>query len=164
LLLERVTDFCGRWSPQEERGNATLRIIFSRRGGLRYIDFENYLRKLQRQSRAGMLILGAGDLRWSLIDYEEIRVLNHGERAGLQLADIGAGAFFQAVERNRPAECDPRYAKMLNLIVARRAYGGPINYGLKTMPALPAMKLASEQREIFEFYGFNPAGWRAPGG
>ena len=99
LLLERVTDFCDRWSPQEERGNATLRIIFSRRGGLRYIDFENYLRKLQRQSRAGMLILGAGDLRWSLIDYEEIRVLNHGERAGLQLADIGAGAFFGAARR-----------------------------------------------------------------
>lgn len=162
LLLERATDFCDRWSPERERGKVTLRITFSRRGGLRYIDFENYLRKLQRQSRAEMLVLGQGDLKWSLIDYEEILVLNHGERAGLQFADIAAAAFFQAVERNRPAECDPQYAKMLGPIVARKR--GVLEFGLKTMPALPAMRLSPEQQEIFEFYGFNRRGWRAPGG
>jgi hypothetical protein len=164
ILLERVTSFCDRRSPESERGQVTLRIIFSRRGGLRYIDFESYLRKLQRQSRAGMLVLNHGDLKWSLIDYEEIRVLNHGERAGLQLADIGAAAFFQAVERNRPADCDPQYAKMLKPIIATKGFGGPLSFGIKTMPSLPEMQISPEQREIFEFYGFNPGGWRAPGG
>lgn len=164
LLLERVTDFCDRLSPEKERGQVTLRIIFSRRGGLRYIDFVNYLRKLQRQSRAGMLVLNQGDLKWSLIDYDEVRVLNHTERAGLQLADIGAAAFFQAVERNRPDDCDPQYAKMLKRIVAKKNAGSPISFGIKTMPNLPEMRISPEQREVFEFYGFNPEGWRAPGG
>src|SRR5205823_6606343 len=97
LLLERVTEFCEALVPDEDRGAVKLRIVFSRRGGLRYIDFVNYMRKLQRQSRAGTLVLGQGDLRWSTIDFEEIFVLDHAARAGLQFADIGAGAFFQAV-------------------------------------------------------------------
>lgn len=111
-----------------------------------------------------MLKLGQGDLKWSLIDFDEIRVLDHSQRAGLQLADIGAAAFFQAVERNRPAECDPRYAKMLRRVVARRGANGYLPYGIKTMPELPSMDITMQQREVFEFYGFNPKGWRAPGG
>lgn len=163
LLLERVTEYCHLATHDRERGSVVLRIVFSRRGGLRYIDFVNYLRKLQRQSRAGMLVLGQGDLTWSLIDFDEIRVLDHSQRAGLQLADIGAAAFFQAVERNRPAECDPQYAKMLKGVVARRGRSA-LSFGIKTMPELSSMDLSQQQREIFEFYGFNPAGWRAPGG
>ena len=96
IMLERVTEFCENLVPEGERGEITLRIIFSRRGGLRYADFVAYMRKLHRQSRAGTLVLGQGDLRWSLIDFDEIRVLDHSTRAGLQLADIGAGAFFQS--------------------------------------------------------------------
>jgi hypothetical protein len=69
-----------------------------------------------------MLKLGLGDLRWSVMDLEEIFVLDHRSRAGLQLADIGAGAFFQAVERNRPADCDPQYTKSLRPVIARDAY------------------------------------------
>jgi hypothetical protein len=159
LLLERVTEFCEALVPEEDRGEVKLRIVFSRRGGLRYIDFVNYMRKLQRQSRAGTLVLGQGDLRWSMIDFEEIFVLDHAARAGLQFADIGAGAFFQAVERNRPSDCDPQYAQLLRPAIAKDSCGNRLGFGIKTMPLPHAMGLWPQQKAIFEFYGYDPDGW-----
>jgi hypothetical protein len=105
LLLERVTKFCEGVVPFDERGKQKLRIVFSRRTDLKYQDFEDYLWKLRWQSYFGELVLDAGDISWVVVDFDEIRVLDHAARAGLQLADIVAGAFFQAVERNRPADC-----------------------------------------------------------
>jgi hypothetical protein len=163
LLLERVTEFCEGLVPEAKRGQVKLRVTFARRGGLRYADFAGYLRKLQKQSRAGTLVLGKGDLRWSLIDLDEITVLDHAERAGLQLADIGAGAFFQAVERNRPGDCIPEYAELLHPVVGKDAYGNRLGFGIKTMPLLHEMNLWPQQRAVFEFYGYDPDGWQAPG-
>ena len=40
---------------------------------------------------------------------------------------------------------------------------GYLGFGIKTMPAPHEMGLSGEQREIFEFYGYNPVGWQAPG-
>lgn len=169
LLLERVTEYCENQTPQERRGTDKLRIIFSRRGGLRYIDFEEYLTKLCWQSRLGSLVLSYKDIKWSVIDWEEIRVLDHKERAGLQLADVVAGAFYQAVEQNRGGgeiECDPSHAKLLKPIIAARPSGWTIGYGLKTMPIPAAMNLAISQRGLFEAFGFPKTGWgsgQAPG-
>ena len=159
LLLERVTDYCETRVRPEARGNCTLRITFSRRGGLLYRDFEYYLRKLRWQSILGTMELTQGDLCWSVIDSEEILVLDHAKRAGLQLADIGAGAFYQALEQNRPANCDPQFAKLLEPRIARDRTNRVLGYGIKSMPELHKMGLATEQREIFEFFGYNPKGW-----
>lgn len=160
LLLERVTEFCDQRTPPELRGKHKIRIVFSRRGGMKYIDFKNYLDKIERQSRVGRLVIDSGDLCWSLIDKDEIFALDHKSRAGLQLADIVAGAFYQAVENNRPANCDPRFAKLLKPRVALQSTSSnPIGYGIKTMPNLHEMKISAEQREIFEFYGYNKKGW-----
>lgn len=162
LLLERVTEYCEGQTPLERRGIDKLRIIFSRRGGLRYIDFEEYLTKLYWQSRLGSLVLSYKDIKWSVIDWEEIRVLDHKERAGLQLADVVAGAFYQAVEQNRgggEVECDPSHAKLLKPIIAARSSGWTIGYGLKTMPVPAAMNLAVAQRALFEFYGISKYAW-----
>ncbi|MGO4124712.1 DUF3800 domain-containing protein [Inquilinus sp. YAF38] len=159
LLLERVTDFCDRHVPAEKKGSQKLRIVFSRRGGMRYIDFHNYLQKLYLQSRTGRLVIDTGDIYWPVIDFDEIFVLDHKARAGLQLADVVAGAFFQAVERNRPAECDPIYAKLLRPRMARDRYRRIMGYGIKTMPDLWEMQLALEQRPIFEHCGFLQKGW-----
>lgn len=100
LLLERVTAHCKSLVPEERLKQDKLRIVFSRRGGLKYSDFNDYLWKLYWQSGTGTLHIGFRDLRWSVIDFEEIFVLDHKQRAGLQLTDIVAGAFFQAVEQN----------------------------------------------------------------
>jgi hypothetical protein len=162
LLLERVTEYCENQTPVDRRDTDKLRIIFSRRGGLTYSDFEEYLTKLYWQSRLKSLVLNYKDIKWSVIDWEEVRVLDHKERAGLQLADVVAGAFYQAVEQNRgggEAECDPSHAKLLKPIIAARPNGWTIGYGLKTMPIPIAMNLAIRQRALFEFYGFPKNGW-----
>jgi hypothetical protein len=163
LLLERVTSLCERVVPVDERGKQKLRIIFSRRGDLKYDAFRDYLRKLAAQSRYGELTLGSGDIKWSLIDFDEIFALDHVNRAGLQLADIGAGAFFQAVERTRPVpvDCDPSYATALNPIMARDQYGRVLGFGIKTMPDLLSMTLTDDQKKVFEAFG--QKNWQAPG-
>lgn len=163
LLLERVTDFCEQKIAPENRGREKLKIVFSRRGGLEYIDFRNYLEKIQRQSRAGMLVLDQGDLCWSVVDLDELYVLDHSQRAGLQLTDIVCGAFFQAIERNRPADCDTTFAKILRPRMAPDRFQNVLGYGIKTMPELHEMNLSPEQRAIFEFYGYSKKGWQAPG-
>jgi hypothetical protein len=103
--------------------------------------------------------------KWPMIDWEEIRVLDHKERAGLQLADVVAGAFFQAVEMNRGAEteCDSNCANLLKPVIAARPSGWTIGYGLKTMPIPTAMNLMESQKALFEFYGFPKTGWKVGG-
>lgn len=159
LLLERVTEFCEQRVPPEQRGEQKLRIIFSRRGGLRYIDFERYMTRLHWQSTFGTLYIDTGDLSWSVIDSEEIFVLDHIKRAGLQLADIGAGAFFQALEQNRPSNCNTAYARALMPRLARSQKNSVLGYGFKTMPEPNKMMLAMEQREIFELCGYPKERW-----
>lgn len=159
ILLEKVTDYCERRTPAERRGVDKLHIVFSRRGGLRYIDFSRYLSKLKRQSQAGRLYINQDDLAWSMIDEDEVRVLDHTKRAGLQLADIVAGSFFQAVERIRPGSCDAGYALALKPRMARTEGGQMLGYSVKTMPDLSEMDLQPEQRQVFEDYGYVKEGW-----
>jgi hypothetical protein len=77
------------------------------------------------------------------------------------LADVVAGAFYQAVEMNRgeAKECDPSCAKLLKPLIAAWTIG----YGLKPMPIPRAMRLVESQKVLFEFYGFPKTGWNAGG-
>jgi len=160
LLLERVTQFCASQVPQGESGQHKVRLVFSRRGGMRYADLESYLSKIYWQSRAGRLVLSGGDLDWSVIDFDQLLVLDAVSRAGLQLADIVAGAFFTALERNRPGEANPVYAKALRPIMAKDNYDRRLGFSLKTMPDLHTMDLHPSQKSVFESYGYNPDGWK----
>jgi hypothetical protein len=155
LLLERVTSYCEERVPPRERGRWKILFVFSRRGGP--VDFRDYLRRLHRQSRLGKLHLSKGDLSWSVVDEEELLVLDSKERAGLQLSDLCAGAFFQALETKR--NFSPEYAKLFKPRMGQDKRGRVIGFGLKTMPELYEMQLSAEQREIFEFYGYSPRGW-----
>jgi hypothetical protein len=160
LLLERVTAYCESLVAADRLKQDKLRIVFSRRGGLTYSDFNDYLWKLFWQSGTGTLYIGFRDLCWSVIDFDEIFVLDHKLRAGLQLSDIVAGAFFQAVEQNRGVlDCDPTYAKLLKPVMSTGGRKLILGNGIKTMPSLYDMRLNKPQREIFEFYGYSKLGW-----
>ncbi|MGJ4958002.1 DUF3800 domain-containing protein [Bradyrhizobium sp. HKCCYLRH2015] len=163
LLLERVTDFCERLTPIKQRGQDKLRIVFSRRGGLTYENFKSYLELLRYQSVNGKLRLKAGDIKWSMIDLNEVLVMDHHHRAGLQLSDVIAGAFYEAVERNRGdiEHCEPAYAKQLEPLVAKSAKNNALGYGIKTMPNLWKMDLQDQQKAIFEHFGYSPRGWKS---
>jgi hypothetical protein len=109
--------------------------------------------------------LSARDIKWSMIDTNEILIRDHKERAGLQVADVIAGAFYQAVERNRgeAENCDPSYARLLRPLIALSGKGKILGYGIKTMPNLWEMDLLTEQRASLEFYGYSQSGWRKVG-
>ncbi len=162
LLLERVTDFCERRSLRDYGEPRLVRLEFSRRGGLFYSHFRGYLMWLQQQSKNDALFLKKGDLKWSVMDpMNQVFAYEHGERAGLQLADVVAGAFFQAVNLNRGV-CDPRYAKALSPRMAVSAAGNAFDYSVKLMPGNYLFRAQGPQREIFDFYR-DEKKWRAPG-
>jgi hypothetical protein len=160
LLLERVTAFCAQLVPEERKGQDKLRIIFSRRGDLTYKHFTDYLLKMYYDQ--GDQVLGYKELDWSVIDFDEIYAHDHGDRAGLQLADVIAGAFFQAVEINRgaQAECDPSYAKLLKPLMHHNGNRWHLGFGVKPMPTLPEMNLTEPQKRLFNAYGANAKSWK----
>lgn len=158
LLLERVTEFCERITPIEEKGAAKLKIVFSKRGGHIYKEMIDYLWKLKRQSDAGLLYLKA-DLAWSVIDFDEIFVFEHSRFAGLQAADVVAGSFFDAVEYKSKRGLCSDYAKILKPRMAKDKFERNLGFGIFTRPDLADMGLTTEQKTIFEHYGYNKNGW-----
>lgn len=157
LLLERVTDYCYRRSMNEFGKPVIVRLEFARRGGMFYSHFKAYLRWLKMQSRAKALYLSYGDLTWDVIDFDEIAVYSPSDRAGLQLSDVVASAFFQAVAGRE----DISYATALAPRVACNQDGVQFGYGLKIMPTKYSDTAPQQQRALFDFY--RQKKWRAPG-
>lgn len=150
LLLERVTDFCERRSYRDYGEPRIVRLEFSRRKGLRYGHLQAYLCWLRMQSKANALFLRRGDLKWSAVDpINQIAAIDNSERAGLQLSDSIASAFFQAVSGPAP---DISAATALEPRMARGRNGRIFEYGLKLMPDNFLGKVTADQRRIFDHY------------
>ena len=111
-----------------------------------YDDFRRYLRHLRSiQDGRG----AAYPVRWDHVHLDLILAEDHSRMAGLQLADIAASAFFQAVEPNFYGHTEPRYALALSPRVLH-AIGGPkLRYGVKPVPGLGIMRLNEAQRDFF---------------
>jgi hypothetical protein len=151
LLLERVTLFCERRAQRDFGESRLVRLEFSRRRGLRYAHLQSYLYWLRMQSRAGALFLKRGDLRWSVVDpINEVDVYDHAERAGLQIADSVASAFYQAV--NGEPVPDARFAMALKDRMYRDPSGAIFGHGFKLMPSGYERRAPSHQRAILDFY------------
>jgi Protein of unknown function (DUF3800) len=150
LLLERVTDYCERRALRDYGEPRTVRLEFARRRGLRYAHLQAYLCWLRMQSRANALFLERGDLKWSVIDpINEVAAYDNAERAGLQLSDSIASAFYQSVNGPSP---DTTHAITLEPRMARRPDGQIFDYGLKLMPSGYLNRAGLEQPKIFEWY------------
>jgi hypothetical protein len=150
LLLERVTDFCERRSQRDYGENRLVRLEFSRRKGLRYTQLQAYLAWLRMQSKGGTLFLNRGDIKWSVVDpVNQVFVFDHAERAGLQLSDSVASAFYQAVS-GEPANI--QHAMALEPRIARDQSGQAFGYGVKLMPDGYLIRATGDQRHIFDFY------------
>jgi hypothetical protein len=155
LLLERVTAFCGRRNERAGTPNARVKFEFSERGGMSYSQFKAYLHWIKLQSRANALYLNKGDLDWSVVTTDLVESYNHRDRAGLQLADTVASAFYQAVDLNADGTCTPEFAKALEPRMARDEMHRIAGFGVKAMPS-PLWKadLLPPQEEVFRFYGY----------
>jgi len=162
LLLERVTAHCS-WHSHKKYGKPRkLRMEFSTRGGMNYEQMRAYLYKIKDQSRANNLYIDRGDLSWDVVDLDEIYYFDHGARAGLQLADIVASAFYQSLASSDGVMGKCCYAETLKPRMAADHNGVVYEYGLKLLPPGGVSRILPHQRGIFEFYGAPKLGGRPP--
>lgn len=164
LLLERVTHYV-EWRSIKDYGSPQkLKIEFSERGGLSYSQMAAYYEWLRMKGPTKNLYLPWGNLRWPVMDNRLLKVYNHTERAGLQLADCVASAFFKAADKHSTNQCDPRFAQALRPRMAKehdRPGSLIAGYGVKLMPGLGKAKLDADQAQIFRYYGY-PRQWWDP--
>jgi hypothetical protein len=164
LLLERVTHFVREKSLEQFQEIKKVRLEFSSRGGLTHPSLNTYFEWLKMKSRGGDMVLPLGDLAWDTMHRDLLHIYSTKQRAGLQLADTVASAFFKACDHLDTGECDPSYAKLLSPRMCRvsdRVGGAVSGYSVKLMPAFGKAKLLPEQAAIFTHYGY-PKQWWAP--
>ncbi len=137
-LLERVSWLTrDMHDPARRDGDGTTELVFSNRQGMPYEQMRDYLRLLAQQQRAGHDIR----IEFDRIPVARFRTQAPGTSMGLQLADAAAGAFFNALERDRFGNTEPRYLQTLSPLLYRHE-DNVHGYGLKIMPtqALPGLK------------------------
>lgn len=163
LLLERVTYFVREKSLEQHREIKKVRLEFSERGGLTYGALNTYFEWLKMKSTGGSMYLPLGDLVWETMHHDLLHIFPHKKRAGLQLTDAVASAFFKACDCYDTGGCDPEFAKLLDPRMCRVPDGdGKISgYSVKLMPQFKKAELLPAQAEIFTYYGY-PKQWWAP--
>jgi Protein of unknown function (DUF3800) len=155
LILERITDYCYRHSMRFYGEPRRVKIIFSQRGGHSYGHTIAYSEILKIQSRAESTFLNKRTINWQMVDLKLFEVLEHKANAGLQLADVVASSFYQAVDVLPPANWNPSYAKLLKPRIATE-HSFYRDYGVAFQPTPPhRANLLKDQKEIFEFYGYD---------
>jgi hypothetical protein len=159
LLLERASSFCADRSIRDYGEMRALRIELAARGGLTLARLKPYLwYKLRRQGQAGTTYLKRGQISWDVINPEEIDVVQAKKSSGIQLADVVASAFGQAIDVKPDGTLCTAYAEALRPIVATTQRGRAADYGVKLMPDPPAvweLGLNEQQVRFFELFGYS---------
>lgn len=159
LLLERVTAFCEARTMQDHGARRKVKIEFSQRGGHRYSQTAAYQYYLRQQQAGGRVYLTKREPVTALLDWQMMNDFPHQDRAGLQLADFVASAFYQAIDCLGPGEWNCEPAKALRPVMAKEN-GDFRDFGVALFPTPPwKAKLSADQRRIFEGYGYDFGRW-----
>lgn len=142
-LVERLSWFCRDTQPASGNGKAS--ITFSRRGGMSYDDFRQYLT---------MLRAGESSVHWPSIDIDSVDAKDHSRDAWLQLADIAASSFSAAIEPDRFGNTEARYASQLRPVTYKHN-GSFMSYGIKMLPNAEECQLGPQQHEFLKFFGWS---------
>jgi len=131
-LVERISWLArDRHDPAKWGGDGTVELIFSNRQGMPYNDMREYLHRLENQKQTGQDIR----IEFDRIQIDKLETQTPGRSMGLQLADAVAGAFFNAMERDRFGNTEPRYVQtLLPIVYCDHDRGGCLGYGLKVFP------------------------------
>lgn len=146
-LIERISWFCKTARPLVQEGDGRAKMIFSRRGGLSYQDFINYLARLQRLDDPDNV-----QINWMRIDAEGIEAQDHSKRAGLQIADLMATCVTAGLEPDLFGNQERRYAEILK----PRLYevrGNYLSYGVKMFPHPDRLELNDQQQAFVALFG-----------
>jgi len=154
LLLERVTEFCEHRNIREGTPGQKVRIELSRRKDLKYTELTDYLTRLWVKDQNGELVLDKRKPVWSVLDFSQIYAFDHRSRAGLQLGDVVASAFYQAVNRDGVSIPNAQYAERLRDRVWSKN-GQWVDEGFTVWPTtLRFLRLDEGQKQIFRHYGY----------
>lgn len=150
ILMERATNYCLRNSLKKLNRPGKVKVLFSSRGGHSYGQTKAYWEYLKAQ---GTPFLNKYHIKFEVLSYRLIDYVPHYMHAGLQLADIAASSFYQAVETDS-LKWSNDSAKSLEPKMAR-AGNTVADCGLVLQPhKIDTIGLSALQKEIFEHYGF----------
>lgn len=144
-LLERLSWLCRDMRRRVIEGDGRVKIVFSRRGGLSYSGFRDYLNLLRTSDDPDIQI------HWGVIDIDGIEAVDHSRRAGLQIADIIAASMTAALEPDVYGNCEKRYAEILKSRIYSRN-GNYFSYGAKLVPRWEKLPLNRQQRDFVELF------------
>ncbi|WP_417733887.1 DUF3800 domain-containing protein [Roseovarius sp.] len=159
LLMERVSKWVFMHSMTRLGRPGVLKVELSSRGGIRYIGMRAYCHWLKETFSCGVGALPQGTIKWEVIDIPQIRDYPHKTRAGLQMADWIAGAFFKAADIHSTGALDSSFAKLLKPRMAFMPGHPQAGFGVKLMPRFNGLNIAAEQMEIFRHYGYPNYWW-----
>jgi len=129
-LLERLSWLArDRHNADRWGGDGTIELLFSNRQGMSYEEMRDYLRLLEKRQEAGLDVR----IEFAHVSVAKLRTQTPGKSMGLQLADAAAGAFFNALERDRFGNTEPRYLQIISPVVYRHRQNVH-GYGLKIVP------------------------------
>ncbi|MDE2364263.1 MAG: DUF3800 domain-containing protein [Hyphomicrobiales bacterium] len=152
LLLEQVTNFIGQRTFLDYGETTKLRIEFSDRGGLVIDQFRNYFSYLNNQSLTNSLWIDGYDLDWSVVDTRQMFAFANKDRAGLQLADTVASAFYCGLEQLSANPPNPEYAQLLERRIARDDRRTLNGCGIKFMPKWMPERITGHAKPLIDFY------------
>lgn len=159
LLLERVTAFCAKRTEKDYERRLPIKIEFSRCGGHRYSQTKAYQYYLAFQQEGDKVFLKKRQPVRGMVQMDLMFDYPHDQRAGLQLADVVASAFYQAADACGPGGWSTEAAEALAPIMARES-GVQRDFGVALFPT-PDWKadLTTEQQAIFRSYGYDFIRW-----
>lgn len=144
-LIERLSWLCRDHRPKAPEGDGRVAITFSRRGGMQYDAFREYLERMKGDKD--------GDVRihWPVIDIGAVDAKDHSSSASLQLADAVASSFAAGFEPDRYGNCEPRYAETLKPVTYNRGKNY-LSYGVKIVPKHDQCGLDQQQLKMLEIW------------
>ncbi|WP_225206234.1 DUF3800 domain-containing protein [Novosphingobium huizhouense] len=154
LLLERVTQWCASRSQKAGLETQPARIVFSERGGHDYDDLRTYLRRIEAQTLTKSLVLDRNSIAPGVIYESLCTVVPHANLAGLQLADIAASAFFQAVCTALPRHTVEPAQALISRLARQGRRRKPAGFGLMMLPFAHQGEIPQSDRAIFQLGGY----------
>jgi hypothetical protein len=154
LLFERIMSWADGLIRREAGEREPIEFVFSRLGGHNYDKMFSYLEKCSMQRRTGGAKLPFKEWIPELLDHKKLIVEPAQGRAGLQLSDVVASAFYQAANTISPNfSIEPALA--LKPIIPASKLGTEADLGVTVWPLRHQAPLPIESRAIFEGYGYS---------
>jgi hypothetical protein len=154
ILLERVTEWCANRCRKDKIPTQPAKLVFSERGGHDYKELRRYISKIEAQTLTGNLVLDRRGIVPNVIYGRYCDIVPHNNLAGLQLADVAASAFFQAVTTSLPRHTVEPASKLLGRLARRAGQRLPNTFGLMLLPFPHQGEIPVTDRQIFEMGGY----------